>query len=98
MLSKVQKRKKIDSHDLQSLRNVVKKGEETVIKDFKDKFQEVIVEGKRKKTSVVNYTELSYGSKGELETLCMGTLGEAWKQFQRSRSFSREQSFDRQRS
>ena len=49
MLSKVQKRKKIDSHDLQSLRNVVKKGEETVIKDFKDKFQEVIVEGKIKR-------------------------------------------------
>ena len=86
MLSKVQKRKKIDSHDLQSLRNVVKKEEETVIKDFKDKFQEVIVEGK---TYFVNYTKLSSGNKDlhskntneELQALYMVTSSEAWKRF-----------------
>ena len=79
MLGRVKKRKKIDSHDLQSLRNVVKKGGETVIKDFEDKFQEVIIEGKRKKTSVINYTQLSSRNKGELQTLYMGTSNEARK-------------------
>ena len=84
MLSRVKKRKEIDSHKLQSLRDIFKKGGETVIKDFEDRFQEVIIEGKRQKTSVVNYTELLYKSKGELETLYMGTPSEAQKQFHRS--------------
>ena len=48
MLGRVKKRKKIDSHELQSLRDVVKKGGETMINDFEDKLQEVIIEGKRK--------------------------------------------------
>ena len=69
MLGRVRKRKKIDSHELQSLRNVVKRGGDTIVKDFENTFQELVVEGKRKKASVVNYTKLSSGKKEELETL-----------------------------
>ena len=98
MLGRVKKRKKIDSHELQSLRNVVKRGGDTIIKDFENTFQEIIIEGKRKKASVVNYTQSSSRSKGELETLYMGTSSKAQKQFQRSRSFSRGQSSYRLRS
>ena len=98
MLGRVRKRKKIDSHELQSLRNVVKRGGDTLIKGFENTFQEIIIEGKRKKTSVVNSTQLSSRNKGELETLYIGTSIEAWKQFPRSRSFSRGLSFDRWRS
>ena len=76
MLSRVRKRKRIDNHELQSLRDVVKKGRDTVFKDFEEKFQEVVVEGKRKKTSVVNYTESSSGKK-DAESLYMGTPSEA---------------------
>ena len=43
MLSRVKKRNKVDSHELQSLRDIVKKGGDTVIKDFEDEFQEIIV-------------------------------------------------------
>ena len=57
MLRRVKKRKMIQDHELQSLKDVVKKGGDTVFQDFKERFQEVVVEGKRKKTSVVNYTE-----------------------------------------
>ena len=59
MLSQIRKKKKIDSHKLQSLQDVVKQGGDTVIKDFKDKFQEVIMEGKRIKTTFVHYTDLT---------------------------------------
>ena len=69
MLGRVKKRKKIDSHELQSLRNVVKRGGDTIIKDFENTFQELVVEGKRKKASVVNYTKSSSRKKEELETL-----------------------------
>ena len=98
MLGRVRKRKKIDSHELQSLKNVVKRGGDTIIKDFENTFQEIIIEGKKKKASIVNYTQSSSGSKGELETLYMGTSSEAWRQFQRSRSFSRGKASDRGRS
>ena len=69
MLGRVRKRKKIDSHELQSLRNVVKRGGDTIVKDFENTFQELVVEGKRKKASVVIYTKLSSRKKEELETL-----------------------------
>ena len=51
MLSRIRKRKKIDNHEFQSIQNVVKRGEDTVIKDFEEKFQEVIVEENRAKTT-----------------------------------------------
>ena len=38
MLRRIQKRKKVDSHELQLLQNVVKRGGDTVIKDFKNTF------------------------------------------------------------
>ena len=69
MLGRVRKRKKIDSHELQSLRNVVRRGGDTIIKDFENTLQELTIEGKRKKASVVNYTKLSSRKKEELETL-----------------------------
>ena len=56
MLDRMKKRKLMDSHKLQALQDIVKKGGDNVIKDFKEKFQEVKVEGKRMKTSTVNYT------------------------------------------
>ena len=107
MLNRVSRRKKIDSHELQSLRNVVKRGGDTVIKDFENTFQEIIVEGKREKTTSVHYTDsgldnddLSEGeyTKEELETLYMGTSSKARTIFKRSRSFQRRQPFGRQRS
>ena len=54
-----EEKKRIDSHELQALRNVVQKGGDTGIKDFEDVFQEVQIEGKRLKSSVVNYTQSS---------------------------------------
>ena len=103
MLGWMKKKMRIDSHKLQALCNVVKKGGDDVIKDFEEKFQEVRVEGKRTKASAVNYTSSSSGSKildsknmkEELEALY---ISEARKRFQRSRSIQRRQSFDRQRS
>ena len=41
ILCRMRKRKRIDGHKLQALCNVVKKGGDTVIKDFEDVFQEV---------------------------------------------------------
>ena len=41
MLGRVRKRKKINSHEPQSLRNVVKRGGDTIIKDFENTFQEL---------------------------------------------------------
>ena len=49
MLGRVRKRKKIDSHELQSLRNVVKRERDTIIKDFENKFTDIVIEGERKK-------------------------------------------------
>ena len=103
MVGRMKKRKQIDGHKIPALWNVVKKGGDDVIKDFKEKFQEVRVEGKRTEASSVNYTSLSPGShnldskytKEELEALYMGTSSEARKRFQRSRSFQRGQFLDR---
>ena len=53
-LGRMKKRKKIDSHKLQAHCNVVKKGRNTVIKDFKDVFQVVRIEEKRLKSSAVH--------------------------------------------
>ena len=44
----IQKREKVDSHELQTLRNLVKKGGEEVIKNFEDAFKEVTIEGEKK--------------------------------------------------
>ena len=97
-------RKRIDGHKLQALCNVVKRGGDTVIKDFEDVFREVRVEGKRLKSSVVNYTESSLTSSSRnksqdpKETLYMGTPSEARQRYQRSGSFRKNKFFDRRRS
>ena len=58
MLSQIRRRKKIDNHELKSLLDVVKRGGDKVLEDFEEKFQEVVVEGKRaKRTSAVHYTD-----------------------------------------
>ena len=74
MLGRVRKRKKIDSHELQSLRNVVKRGGDTIIQDFENTFQELVVEGKRKKASVVNNTKLSSRKKEEFKNSVYGNF------------------------
>ena len=38
MLGRIKKRKRVDGHKLQTLRNVVKKGGEEVTKNFEDAF------------------------------------------------------------
>ena len=55
----MRKRKQIDGHELQALWNVVKKGGDTVIKDFENVFQEVRIEGKKLKSSAGHYTDSS---------------------------------------
>ena len=82
MLERIKKRKRIDSHELQALWNLAKKGGKEVIKNFEDVFQEVRIEGKRMKLSEVNYTKSSLtssenNSTDPKETLYMGTPSEA---------------------
>ena len=47
MLLKLKKRKKIESHELQALRNVVKENAACVVAGFDTKFKETRIEGKR---------------------------------------------------
>ena len=84
----------------------MKRGGDTVHKDFEENFQEVVVEGKRAKTtSAIHSTDslddklLEYEyTEEELETLYIGTPSEARKQFQRSILFQRRQPFNGRRS
>ena len=62
MLGRIKKRKRVDGHKFKTLRDIVMKGGEEVIKNFEDAFKEVRIEGKRMKASVVNYTESSSSS------------------------------------
>ena len=89
MLGWIKKRKRVDPHKIQTLRDVVRKGEEKVVENFENVFKEVRIERKRQKASVVNYTESSStlsSSKDTKETLYMGTLIKARRRYQRSRS------------
>ena len=47
MLGRIKKRKRVDPHEIQTLRNVVKKGGEKVVENFEEVFKEVNIEGKR---------------------------------------------------
>ena len=84
----------------------MKRGGDKVLEEFEEKFQEVVVEGKRAETiSATHYTDsinenLPEGeyTEEELETLYMGTPSEARKRFQRSRLFQRRQQFNQRRS
>ena len=80
MMGRMRERKRIDGHELQALRDVVKKGGDDILKDFEEKFKEVRVEGKRMKTFTVHYTGLSSSdhleskyTEEELEDLYMRT-------------------------
>ena len=48
MLEKMKKRRKMDNFEIQSLRIVVKEGGADVVMNFKNKFKEIKIEGKRK--------------------------------------------------
>ena len=67
------KRKSVETFQYQALRDVIKAGGDTVVKNFGDKFRELKIEGSRKKT---------------VETLCMGTKSGARRNFQERRGDS----------
>ena len=48
MLQKLKKRRKMESFELQALREVVKENGQTVVQNFERKFKEIHVEGKKK--------------------------------------------------
>ena len=48
MLMKLRKRKRIESHELQALRDVVKENAEDVVTRFENKFNEIRIEGNQK--------------------------------------------------
>ena len=51
MLGKIKRRKKMESFEIQALRDIVKAGGKEVIKNLEEKFIEVRVEGERKSPS-----------------------------------------------
>merc|ERR1712112_494060 len=55
MMVQTKKRKGVESHQLQSLREVVKKGGEDVMKEFREKYKEMIIESNRGKVSDTYY-------------------------------------------
>ena len=93
MLMKLRKRKKIESYELQALRNVVKENAADVVTRFENKFKETRIEGKRKfnGTTTAHYTESKHN---EVETMYMGSESEARKRFC-SYSQDRSQSRDK---
>ena len=96
MLQKLKKIRKMESFELQALREVVKENGQTVVQNFERKFKEIRVEGKRKslKESTTLYTEKpppTYYTEAEqehIEAMYMGTESEARKRFNNSRSRS----------
>ena len=80
MLMKLKKRKKIESHELQALRNIVKENAADVVTRFETKFKETRIEGKRR----YNGTAATYYSESRCqnaETMYMGSESEARKRF-----------------
>ena len=74
MLQKLKKRRKMESFELQTLRDVVKENSPDVVKSFEKKFKEIRVEGKRKslKEATTLYTEkppLTYYTEAEQEQI-----------------------------
>ena len=96
MLQKLKKRRKMESFELQALREVVKENGQAVVQNFERKFKEIRVEGKRKslKESTTLYTEVpptTYYTEAEqeqIEAMYMGTESEARKRFSYSHSRS----------
>ena len=99
MLQKLKKRKRMEKFEIQALKNIVKEGEEDVIKNFTKKFKEIRIEGMRKAvSSSAMFTEQlprTHYTEAEIEAMYMGTESEARKIFQRNNSFNgRRPSFD----
>ena len=73
----------MESFELQSLRNLVKEDEVDVVENFKNKFKEIKIEGKRKVvSSSAMYTEKlprTYYTEEEIEAMYMGKDSEARK-------------------
>ena len=71
---------------MQSLRNVVKEGGVDVVENFKNKFKEIKIEGKRKAvSSSAMFTEKlprTYYAEEEIEVMYMGKDSEALKRNQ----------------
>ena len=80
MLMKLRKRKKIESFELQALKDIVKDNAADVVTKFENKFKETRIEGKRKfnGTITTHYTE---SRRKEVETMYMGSESEARKRF-----------------
>ena len=79
MLEKMRKRRKMESFELQSLRNVVKEGGDDVVENFRNKFKEIKKEGKRKAmsssamyTDKLRRTYYTQEENQEIETMYMG--------------------------
>ena len=99
MLEKMKKRRKIENFEIQALRSVVKEGSPNVIDNFKKKFKEIRIEGKRiavsSSTMFSEQLPRTHYIEAEIEAIYMGTESEARKRFQRNNSFNRRgQSFD----
>ena len=95
----LKKRRKMESFELQALREVVKKNGQAVVQNFERKFKEIWVEGKRKslkESTALNIerplpTYYTQAEKEHIEAMYMGTESEARKRFNCSR-FRRKQS------
>ena len=96
---KDEKKRKMDNLEIQSLRNVVKEGGPDVVDNFKEKFKEIKIEGKRKAvSSSAMYTKQpprTHYTEAEIKAMYMGKDSETRKRLQRNDPFSRKrQSFD----
>ena len=96
ILQKLKKRRKMESFELQALREVAKENGQNVVQNFERKFKEIWVEGKRKsmKESTTLYTEkpltpyYTEAEQEQIEAMYMGNESEARKRFNNSRSRS----------
>merc|ERR1712114_96963 len=55
MMIQTKKRKGVEGHQIQSLKDIVKKGGEEVIEQFREKFKEMRIESNRGKVSEAYY-------------------------------------------
>ena len=85
ILGKIKKQRKMESFEIQALRNLVKEGDPDVVENFEKKFKEIRIEGKRKAMlSSAMFTEQlprTHYTEAEIELMHMGTASEARKRF-----------------
>ena len=98
MLQKLKKRRKMESFELQALREVVKENGQAVVQNFENKFKEIRVEETRKylNSSSTMFTEIlpstyyTEAEQKEIEAMYMGTESESRKRYQGTHSFSQQ--------